>query len=305
MNSVVQRRFSRMVRMNNGLKIPSIGLGVFGAKDHNLISDSIVKVGYRHIDAAQALGNEQLIGEGVNQAVEDGVKREDIHVSSKMYRAYYEDPVKACQKTLKALKLDYLDLFMVHWPMPDFEKDKKTFKRTPMYQVWQGMEECVRLGLTKSIGVSNFGVQMMIDMLTYADIPPACNQVEVHPYYQQQDLVKFCDKYDITVIAYSPLSCPARPVGGKCSNALKDPLLEEIAATHGKTVAQIALAWNLQLGNVVIPKTNNLNRAQENLEACSITLSAQEMRKISSISTNQKIFDPKNWPIYGKIPLFA
>mmetsp|Transcript_7777 Transcript_7777/g.8893 ORF Transcript_7777/g.8893 Transcript_7777/m.8893 type:complete len:175 (-) Transcript_7777:36-560(-) len=173
-----------------------------------------------------------------------------------------------------------------------------------MHKVWEGMEKCVELGLTKSIGISNFNVQSMIDMLAYANIQPACNQVELHPYYQKQEFQTFCKKYDIAVVAYSPLSAPGRPVGGDAKTILQDPVLLEIGEKHGKTVAQVALAWNLQLGNVVIPKTDKLTRAKENLEATSLTLTSEEIEQINGIDLNEKVYDPITWDSWGNIPAF-
>ena len=297
----------KYLTLNNGLKMPAFGLGVFklvGDEPVATVTKSITELGYRHIDTAKIYENEELIGEAVADAMKTGIKREDLFITTKLWRDSYHDPVSACKESLKKLKLDYVDMYLIHWPTPEFEEDGKTIKRTPMHKVWEGMEKCVEEGLTKSIGISNFNVQMMVDMLAYANIPPACNQVEVHPYYQQKEFIKFCNDYNIAVVCYSPLSAPGRPIGGDARNILEDPVLKEIAEKHEKTVAQIALAWSLKQGNCVIPKTEKFTRAKENLEAINITLTEDEMEKIGTLEANEKVYDPIFFDSWNNMPVF-
>ncbi|CAI2373207.1 unnamed protein product [Moneuplotes crassus] len=295
---------SRSVVLNNGEKMPAFGLGTYDIQNQEVITYSIVELGYRHIDTAQVYENEELVSKAIKEAIQAGISRDELFITTKLWNSGFENPVKALRESLGRLNLKYVDMYLIHWPIPEFEEDKKTFKKTPMHQVWQGMERCVELGIAKSIGVSNFNVQLLIDMLAYAKIPPTCNQVEVHPYYQQEGLLQFCQKYGIAVVAYAPLSSPARPDGGNGRNILKDPILQQIANSHDTTPAQIALAWNLQLGNVVISKTNNVTRAKENIEAVSVALSSKEMDLIRSLDANEKIYDTQEWECFGNIHAF-
>ena len=292
------------ITLNNGTKMPICGLGVFKLTDKKALTNIITEVGYRHIDTAAIYGNEEIVGEAIAEALSSGVKREELYITTKLWRDMKEDPVAACKESLAKLKLDYVDMYLIHWSPPDFEADGKTFKKTPMHKVWEGMEKCVEEGLTKSIGISNFNVQMMVDMLAYANIPPACNQVELHPYYKQLDFQRFCKLYGIAVVAYSPLSALGRPIGGDAKMITEEPILKELAEKYGKSVTQIALAWNLQSGNVVIPKTEKVSRAKENFEASSIVLTEEEITKINNIDVEDKVYDPINWESWNNIPIF-
>ena len=173
-----------------------------------------------------------------------------------------------------------------------------------MHEVWRGMEECVEQGLTKSIGISNFNIQTVTDMLAYANIPPACNQVELHPYYQNRDLMRFSEMFDIKIVSYGTLTAPDRARGSTARNVLEDPVIKNIAVQHNISPAQVALAWNLNLGNIVIAKTDILDLAQENIESLSITLSEADMDAIASIDADEKIYNPADWEDYGFIDIF-
>jgi diketogulonate reductase-like aldo/keto reductase len=286
------------ITLNSGYKMPNFGLGVFKADDavvKEVVTKSITELGYRHIDTAAIYANEKIVGEAIADAIETGVKREDLFVTTKLWTSDYNDPVSACKESLKKLGLDYVDMYLIHWSIGSLEEDKKTIKKIPMYKIWENMEKLVELGLAKSIGISNFNVQIMCDMMTYAKIMPACNQVELHPYNQQSEFVKFCKDYGIAVVAYSPLSSPGRPIGGTTRNVLEEPVLKEIGDKYEKSPAQVALAWNLQRGVIVIPKTDKVARAQQNIEATSITLTEEEMEQISKLDAGERVYDPVNW----------
>ena len=232
------------VTLSSGHKMPMLGLGAFKTDDKEIFTKAITEVGYRHIDTAAVYENEDIVGQGIADALASGkVSREELFVTTKLAGEDFGDPVAACKKSLEKLKLDYTDLYLVHWPIASFKDDGKGFERTPMYKVWEGMEKCVDEGLAKSIGISNFNVQAICDLLTYCNIKPVCNQVEVHPYNQQPELVKFCRKFDIVCVCYSPI---ARTKDEK--NLLEEQTMKDIAKKHGKEPAQVALAWNLKRG---------------------------------------------------------
>ena len=293
------------VTMYTGAKMPKVGLGVFTMMDKDLIVKSVTEVGYRHIDTAAIYENEEIVGEALKEVVEAGVSREELFVTTKLWRNKYSDPESGLRESLEKLKLDYVDLYLIHWPNNPIDDDGN-FEKNPMHKVWAGMEKCVELGLTKHIGISNFNVQLICDMLCYCNIKPACNQIELHPYLQQPELVDFCKKYDITVVAYSPLSNPARPAGKKDEkNILEDPVVAEIAKSQGKTSAQVALAWNTQRDVVVIPKSSKVERAQENFDSQFITLTEDEVKSMSELDSNLKVFDPIGWGgSWGNVPVF-
>jgi diketogulonate reductase-like aldo/keto reductase len=245
--------YRKTVALNSGHEMPVIGLGVFTLKekDKDVVTKIITEGGYRHIDTAAIYGNETIIGEAIEEVLQSGISREDLFITTKIWRSDYHDPVSACKESLKNLKLDYVDLYLVHWSANTMTEDKKGFKN-PMHKVWAGMEKCVEEGLTKSIGISNFNVQLICDMLAYCNIKPAVNQIELHPYLQQPELVQFCQERDIVVVGHTPLSNPARPVGSSAGIVLDDPVIKEIADKHGKTPAQIALSWNIKRSNGII-----------------------------------------------------
>jgi len=297
----------KTVKLSSGYEMPIFGLGVFNLNDGDkeVVVRSVTEGGYRHIDTAKVYENEETIGQAIKEIGEAGIKREELFITTKLWRSDFADPVSACKESLKKLDLEYVDLYLIHWPTPPSTEDKKSFQKIPMHKIWEGMEKCVEEGLVRSIGISNFNTQIICDMLTYAKIQPAVNQIECHPYLQQTDFVEFCQRHNIHVTAYSPLSSPGRPVGGnELKNILVDPEINEIADKHGKTPAQIALAWNIQRNVIVIPKTTKLERAKENFEALEIDLTKEEIEKISKLDAGIRIFDPKNWEGFSKATVF-
>ena len=197
------------VTLNNGLKMPQIGLGTFGADEganlEEVVKSAILNHGYRHIDTAFVYFNEEIIGKALKACFEAGIKREDLFITTKLWRDQYADIEGALNGCLERLQLDYVDLYLVHWVIPEVNWETKEIKPFPMHKVWAGMEALVKKGLTKSIGVSNCTVPQLIDLLAYAEIKPVTNQIELHPYLVQEDLVKLHQMFDITVTAYAPL----------------------------------------------------------------------------------------------------
>jgi len=195
----------KFAQLSSGTKIPRVGYGTSEAQNLDTLLVEAINVGYRHIDTAACYNNEELVGKAITTVLKEGkVKREDLFVTTKVV-AEMNDVAKSLNKSLKDLQVDYVDLFLIHWPVADWDKETQTFKRPPLHVVWKQMEDLVRSGKTKAIGVSNFNVQILVDLLTYAEIKPVCNQVEVHPYLTQEDLISFCKKNDIEITAYSPL----------------------------------------------------------------------------------------------------
>ncbi len=292
--------------LNNKRKIPALGLGTWKSekgKVANVIEKAVIDFDYRHIDCASVYGNEKEIGEAFNKIFSSKkVSRNDLFITSKLWNTkHHPDNVeKACKQTLNDLQIDYLDLYLMHWgiafaPGNNLEPiGKNGMVRTEpvsIKETWQAMEKLVEEGLVKSIGVSNFTVMMIIDLLSYARIKPVMNQVEIHPYNSQQELVDFCHKQGIQVTAYSPLGSSDL----NSQRPIDDKTVIEIAACYKKTPAQILIRWSLQRDLVVIPKSTNFDRVAENIDVLGFELSNNDMEKINKLNKNYRFVDPVGW----------
>lgn len=294
-----------MIKLNNGKEIPQLGFGTWKS-EKNIVGEAVktaIEVGYRHIDCAKAYKNEEEIGEALKSVFDSGkIKREDMFITSKLWNADHkpENVVEACRKTLSDLKLEYLDLYLMHWGIA-FEHEPgdsilnengivKT-EKVPLNDTWHAMEKLVDEGLVKSIGVSNFTPPMILDLLNYADIKPVINQVEIHPYNTQVELVEFCHSHDIHVTAYSPLGGS----GSSDPSPITDAVILDISKNHDKSPAQILIKWSLQRGLVVIPKSTNPERIRDNFELNDFELNEEEMKKITALNKNKRFVDPINF----------
>ncbi len=249
---------------SNGVKFPTIGLGtldIVGEDCKNLVVDAILNKGYRNIDTAPIYQNQGDIGDALQEVFATGkVKRDEVFITSKLWRDDREDIEGAVRRSLSQLKVDYIDLYLIHQMVPKlvWEDGKDFIKNTPTHKVWAELERLVDAGLIKSIGVSNANVTVILDLMSYARIKPVVNQIELHPYLVQNDLVAFFEKLGIKLMAYSPLSAPNWPYRDerlKNINLLADPVITSIATKHGKTPAQVILNWHLKRGHLMIPRT--------------------------------------------------
>jgi len=295
---------SSMVDLCNGLKMPILGLGTWKSKPGEVAAavEHAIKVGYRHIDCAAVYGNEPEVGAGIKAA---GATRSDLFITSKLWNTKHhpDDVEAACRQTLADLGLDYLDLYLIHWPLA-FERGDNKFPKnddgTVRYdttvsptETWLAMEKLVEKGLVKSIGVSNFNSEQIADIISKGKIKPVTNQVECHPYLNQSRLLAFCKERDITLTAYSPLGSPDRPWAKPDDpKLLDDTKIQAIAAKHKKSPAQIVLRWQVQRGVIVIPKSVTPSRIVENSELFDFTLSEEEMSVIDSFDCNGRIIIP-------------
>jgi methylglyoxal/glyoxal reductase len=258
------------VTLANGVKMPWLGLGVFKVNDGDEVIQSVkaaIRNGYISIDTAAVYENE----EGVGQAIrESDVPREDLFITSKVWNTDqgYETTLKAFETSLNKLGLQYLDLYLIHWPGVD--KYKET---------WKAIEKLYKDGRVRAIGVSNFHVHHLEDLIRDAEIKPMVNQVEFHPHLTQNELRDYCKKEGIQLEAWSPL---------KKGELLNDPVLEDIAAKHNKTVAQVILRWDLQHGVVTIPKSIKEPRIIENSNVFDFELTAEEMAKIDGLNQDSR-----------------
>ncbi|GAB2225092.1 hypothetical protein Droror1_Dr00005878 [Drosera rotundifolia] len=303
------------IALKSGFKMPIVGLGVWRMDDKDvkpLILEAI-SIGYRHFDCAADYHNEAQVGEALAEAFETGlVKREELFITTKLWNSDHGHVLEACKDSLKNLHLEYLDLYLVHFPIATrhtgvgltasaLDKDDVLDINTTisLETTWHAMEDLVSMGLVRSIGISNYDIFLTRDCLAYSKIKPAVNQIERHPYFQRESLVKFCQKHGIAVTAHTPL-------GGATANhewfgtvsCLDDPVLKGLAEKYKRTVAQVVLRWGIQRNTIVIPKTSKLDRLNENFQVFDFELSKEDMDLVKSLDRKYRTNNPeKLWGI--------
>ncbi|WP_409465543.1 aldo/keto reductase [Amycolatopsis sp. GA6-003] len=264
------------LELNNGVRIPQFGLGVFQIPPEETASAvrEALEAGYRHLDTAQMYRNEEGVGAGIR---ESGVPREEIFVTTKLANDAqgHDNAINAMEGSLQRLGLDYVDLYLIHWPLP---------KQDRYVATWHGFEELLRAGKARAIGVSNFQVAHLERLAAESATVPAVNQIELHPALQQPELRSYHEAHGIVTEAWSPLAQ---------GEVLEDPLLAELAEKHGKTPAQIVLRWHIQLGNVVFPKSSSPKRMRENIDIFDFSLSDGDLDVLSGLDEGRRTgFDP-------------
>ena len=268
-------------KLNNGIEIPVMGLGVFRSPPGRTTREAIgyaFEAGYRHIDTAYIYGNEADVGKAIAAS---GIPREELFVTTKLWNEHqgFESTLKACEQSLRKMKLDYLDLFLIHWPVPELRLES-----------WRAMEKLQADGKCRSIGVSNFMVQHLEELLVNFDTVPAVNQIELSPYnyLQRKNLLALCNTLNIVIEAYSPLT-KGRKLG--------DPNLLKIAGKYEKTSAQILIRWALQRDFVVLPKSVNRERIIENASVFDFSLKAEDLKSLDRLNENLSTgWDPTHAP---------
>ncbi|MGR3742314.1 aldo/keto reductase [Companilactobacillus sp. DQM5] len=259
------------IKLNNDVLIPQFGLGVYKMQEKSEFMDAInwaFEAGYRHIDTAAYYGNEEWLGQAIK---ESGLAREELFITSKVWNADhgYEETKSAFEKTMKKLDLDYLDLYLIHWPSDNY------------VETWKAMEEFYKEGRIKSIGVSNFQIHHLQDLMSKTDVVPAVDQVETHPYFQQDELREFLLKNNIAHEAWGPL-------GHGKNDLFTDPILTKISESHNKTVAQVILRWHIQRNTIVFPKSVHKERLAQNIDIFDFELSDEEMTEIKKLETGKR-----------------
>lgn len=295
-----------------------MGLGLWKV-DKSATPDVItaaVDIGYRHFDCACDYGNEAEVGVGLQRVLQSGaVERDDLWITSKLWNTYHRGRHvrPALERTLADLQLDYLDLYLIHFPIslryvpfedryppewffdPAAASPRLVLDSVPIHETWRAMEGLVRDGLVKNIGVCNFGVSLLRDLLTCAEVHPSVLQVESHPYLTQDKLLRYCREENIAVTAFSPLGAQSYfslNMAEESESVLEQEVVKEIAGKHGRTAAQVVLRWGVQRGTAVVPKSSKPERLRENIALFDFELTGDEMTAISALNRNRRFNDP-------------
>ncbi len=260
------------IRLNNGVEIPQLGFGVYQVPPEDTAEavSTALEIGYRHIDTAEMYGNEKGVGEAVAHS---GIDRGEVFVTSKLNNGYHrrDDALRAFDQSLADLGFEYLDLFLIHWPLPGIDVD--------YVETWKAMEEIYASGRARSIGVSNFQAHHLRRLFGETEVRPAVNQIEVHPYLAQEELRAFDADHEIVTEAWSPIA------QGK---VLDDPVVLRVAERCSRTPAQVVLRWHVQRGDVVFPKSVNRERMQQNFELFDFELDGDAMGDLSALDRGER-----------------
>lgn len=293
-----------------GAKIPAVGLGTFGSDRFSgeTIAEAVkdaIAVGYRHIDCAAVYGNEHLIGQALRQVFDSGLKREDLWITSKLWNDKHDeaDVIPACRQSLKNLQMDYLDLYLIHWPFPNYhapgvdvssrDPHAQPYIHENYMKTWRQLEKLVEMGLARHIGTSNVTIPKLRRLLDDARIKPACSEMELHPHFQQPELFQYVIDNGIVPIGYSPIGSPNRPERDRTdadTSPTEDPVIVEIARRHNVHPAVVCIKWAVQRGQVPIPFSTRRRNYLSNLQAAvTDPLTDDEMAAIARIDRNCRL----------------
>lgn len=309
---------SDTLKLASGREIPSVGLGLWkvAPEDAARVVRDAIAAGYRHLDSACDYGNEKEVGEGIRQALSEGLcRREDLWVTSKLWNTYHsmEHVRPACERSLRDLGLEYLDLYMIHFPIaqkfvpfeeryppewitdPEATEPRVELAAVPQAETWAAMEDLVTAGLVREIGVCNFGTALLRDLVASSRSRPAVLQVELHPFLAQEKLLRFCAEMGIAVTGFSPLGAQSYfslDMAAPEESVLAHPAVLEIAQARGRTPAQVVQRWAVQRGTAIVTKTSRPERLVENLALFDFALSGEEMSAVAALDRHRRFNDP-------------
>jgi D-xylose reductase len=299
-------------------EIPQVGFGLWKIAQNDCadVVYQAIKIGYRHLDSASDYGNEKAVGVGIKRALDDGLcQRSDLWVTSKLWNTYHAKAhvSLALERTLSDLQLEYLDLYLIHFPIslqfvpfdtryppewvfdPEAESPMMKTSKVPLNETWGAMEEMRSQGLTKQIGVCNYTSGLLHDLMSYAKHKPDVLQIESHPYLTQERLIRLAQNYGLAVTAFSPLGASSYfelDMAREGESVLETSVVKEIADRLGKTSAQVVLRWGVQRGTSIVPKSTRVERMKENLNIFDFELSTEDMLSISALNQNRRFNDP-------------
>ena len=295
-------------RLFTGASLPVVGLGTFGSDNYTpaQVAEAVIgaaEVGYRHFDCASVYGNEDVVGSSLQTILQRGIPREELWITSKVWNDRHDDVLASCRQSLADLQLDYLDLYLVHWPFPNShgkgvdvhsrDPHAKSFIHADFLRTWRQMEELVRLGLVRHIGTSNMTVPKLKLLLEDVQIQPAANEMELHPHFQQPELFDFVLAHGIVPIGYSPLGSPSRPARDRTPGDtvdIEDPVILQIANRLGLHPATVCIKWAVQRGQVPIPFSVKRPQYLSTLQAVvGVPLTEEDMAQISNIDRNNRL----------------
>lgn len=300
----------KALKFNNGDEVDAIGLGTWKS-EKGKVEEAVytaLKTGYTHIDCARIYGNETEVGRGIKKALREGVlKREDLFVTSKLWNNAHQkgDVMPALQQSLNDLNLDYLDLYLIHWPVafksglegfPQNDEDYISLGEVPIIETWNAMIDAKNQGIVKHLGVSNFSQKKLEDLMKQTDLAPEMNQVELHPLLQQDKLLNYCHKNNIHLTAYSPLGSGDRISEMKADdepNMLENETIKSISIKHRCTSAQVLIAFHLHRDTAVIPKSTNAGRIKENFESAKIQFDEDDLKMLKSLDKHYRYVNGK------------
>ena len=281
---------------NPELRLPMKGIGTYQIENIPEVITNAIEIGYRLIDTASLYKNEDQIGSTLQTLYARGnIRREDLFITTKIWNDEKDDVEKSLRNSLARLQTEYVDLYLIHWPMGYYDEENRLVLK-PLCKTWKEMEECVKKGLCRAIGVSNFNVQLLLDLLSYAEIKPAVNEIEFHPYLRQENLVKFCQSMGIQIIGYRPF-CQNRV------DLMSDPIIKKISEKYNRTSSEIILKWISSQNIAVIPKSTKYDRLKLNFEFEDVPLTEEDIIMINSLDCNKRMSE-RATKVQFRIPLF-